>query len=60
MNVAHQLCVHFDFVRLKAGHKRQAGVTRAKVIDGQLHARDAQRFEHLAELVEAGDHLRFW
>ena len=58
MNIAHQLCIHFDFIRLKAGQERQTGVTGAKIVDGQFHAGHAQRFEYFAELVETGDNLR--
>ncbi|VDR27122.1 Uncharacterised protein [Raoultella terrigena] len=59
MNIAHQLGVDLNFIRLKAGQQRKSRIAGAKIVNGQAHAGHADILQHLLKLGKTGDNLGF-
>lgn len=59
MDVADNLTVDFNFVRLEAGQQRKPGIARTKIIDRRANPLAAKLLDGAVKLVEPGDHLVF-
>ena len=57
VDVAHERVGDLDVVGLQVQDRLEAGVSRAGVVDGDLHVRPAHELEHLLERVVVAHHL---
>ena len=59
MNIADNLPVDFNFIRLESGQQRKSGIARAKIVNGQTNPFCTQLFNGAVKLIETGNHLVF-